>query len=413
MQNGDAVDIEEMVRHQTPGMSLEQPFYVSREIFERDLERIVSRQWLFVDHVSSIPEEGDYITYELAGESIILIRDRAGEVRAFFNVCRHRGSRICLEAKGKRRTLTCPYHAWAWDLEGQLIAARNMPDGFDAADWPLHKCQVRVWQGLIFINLARGDDREVIDFADIERDLADHVRPHRLDEAKIVSTKFYPTDGNWKLAVENFTECYHCVPSHPGYTAVNAYVKAYAADRDEREKRVKAWRAEWAAKGHATGEMDVFGTDPRQPHGVYRQPIRDGSVSLSKDGQSVAPLMGELKDFDGGDTYLSFGPLSYLYLANDHATLFRFTPIHPTLTDVKVSWLVRGDAREGDDYDLERLEWMWNVTTIEDTKIISDNQLGVNSRRYAPGPYSEMEYETAAFVAWYLGRMAGDSAPAS
>lgn len=184
MRNCETVSLEDLVRRQTPGMSLEQPFYTGREIFERDLERIVTRQWLFVDHVSRLPNEGSYILYELAGESIIVTRGRDGEFRAFFNVCRHRGSRICLEAEGTRRTLTCPYHAWAYDLEGRLVAARNMPEGFNPADWPLHRCRLRVWEGMIFINLSAEGAAEAIDFAEIEADLEAHVRPFRLDKAK-------------------------------------------------------------------------------------------------------------------------------------------------------------------------------------------------------------------------------------
>jgi Rieske 2Fe-2S family protein len=118
--------------------------------------------------------------------------------------------------------------------------------------------------------------------------------------------------------------------------------------------------------------------------------------------------MGDLKAWDGGETLLIFGPLFYVYLANDHATLFRFTPISPTHTDVIVTWLVRGDAVEGRDYDIEKVTWMWDVTTVEDTRIISDNQLGVNSRRYRPGVYSMRERGTTGFVNWYISRLGGE-----
>ncbi len=404
-----ALSLEDLVARQTPGMSLEQPFYTDPSIFERDLERIVAKQWLFVDHVSAIPSPGDVITYEIAGESIILVRGRDKEVRAFFNVCRHRGSRICLKEKDNVRTLTCPYHAWVWNLEGELMRATQMPDDFDPAAWPLHRCQVRVWQGMIFINLADDDDPDVIDFSEMEQAFAPFMEPYRLDAAKVVAIKRYPTDGNWKLAVENFRECYHCAPAHPEYTMVNAYVNDGNRDRPARDKVVEAWAAEWEAKGHVTRGLRPWGEgqNQKQPYGVFRQPIRDGYVTLSEDGQPVAPLMGDLKQWDGGETLLIFGPLTYVYLANDHATLFRFTPVTPTHTDVLVSWLVRDDAIEDKDFDLDRLVWMWDVTTVEDTKIIGDNQLGVNSRRYEPGVYSLRERGTIGFVAWYLGRMGG------
>ena len=405
MAEGDTASFETLVKRQRPGMSLEQPFYVSAEIFERDLERIVARQWLFVDHVSRIAEPGDYMLYEVAGESIILVRGRDGEIRAFFNVCRHRGSRICLEPEGNLRSLTCPYHAWVWNLEGELMGARLMPEDFEPAQWPLHRCQVRVWQGMMFITLSEESDPEVADFAELEAKLDRFLRPSRLDQAKVVSSKIYPTYGNWKLAVENFRECYHCPPAHPEYTQVNAYVRDREADPMTRSMVVRAWRERWAAKGHETGYLDCWDSDPRQPYGAHRQPIRDGFLTLSEDGQPVAPLMGELREFDGGETIVIVGPLCYIYLGNDHATLFRFTPVSARFTEVKLFWLVRADAGE-EDVDLARLEWMWDVTTVEDTKIIGDNQLGVNSRRYGPGPYAAREVGTTNFVAWYLERMA-------
>ena len=153
------------------------------------------------------------------------------------------------------------------------------------------------------------------------------------------------------------------------------------------------------------GNLDSSTTDRRQPHGVFRQPIRDGWLTLSQDGRAVAPLMGDIDQFDGGETLIMFGPLTYVYLGNDHATLFRFTPVTPTLTDVVLIWLVREDAVEGRDYDVDRITWMWDVTTIQDTTIIGDNQRGVNSRRYVPGPYATREMGTRGFVEWYLTRI--------
>lgn len=401
----NGTSIEALAKRQRPGYSLEQPFYVDPTVFERDLERIVAKQWLFVDHASRLVKAGDYILYDVAGESIILVKGRDGAVRAFFNVCRHRGSRVCLKTEGTARTLTCPYHGWVYDLEGRLIHAKNMPEGFDPAAWPLHHCQVRVWEGMIFINLGRADDAATMPFEPLAENLGKYLRPYRLDRAKIVARKVYPTAGNWKLAVENFRECYHCAPAHPEYTMVNAYVKAGDDEPGSYEHVTKAWAAHWSAKGRVVGRLDSAGTDRRQPHGVFRQPIREGWVTLSQDGKPVAPLMGELDEYDGGETLIMFGPLFYVYAASDHATLFRFTPVTPTHTEVVLIWLVRDDAVEGRDYDVDRIVWMWDVTTVEDTTIIGDNQLGVNSRRYGPGPYALRETGTRGFVDWYVSRV--------
>ncbi|MBT6510745.1 MAG: Rieske (2Fe-2S) protein, partial [Rhodospirillaceae bacterium] len=139
MQNNESVvSVEELIARQQPGYTLEQPFYRDPGIFKRDLDMVVAKSWLYVAHASEIPEKGDYLLYNIGEESIILVRGRDREVRAFFNVCRHRGSHICLKSQGKVRTLTCPYHAWVYDLEGSLIGARGMPEDFDKSEFPLH-----------------------------------------------------------------------------------------------------------------------------------------------------------------------------------------------------------------------------------------------------------------------------------
>jgi phenylpropionate dioxygenase-like ring-hydroxylating dioxygenase large terminal subunit len=406
MAHSDDVTFDELVARQKPGMSLEQPFYTDPAIFDREMADVLPGQWLFVEHVTALPDKGDYVLYDIAGESIIIVRGRDGEIRAFYNVCRHRGSRVCLAPQGNVRTLTCPYHAWVYDLEGKLIHATRMADDFDPGDWPLHDCRVRVWEGMIFINLA-DDDRQVADFDEITAAFERYAKSYRLADTKIIHQATYPTDANWKLAVENFRECYHCSAAHPEYTTVNAYVNDGDRDPETRSKLVEDWVAEWEGKGVAACDLRNWGDllDAVQPYGAFRQPIREGYSTLSQDGQPVAPLMGDLKEWDKGETLLIVGPLFYIYLANDHAALFRFTPVSENHCEVVVTWLVRADAQEGRDYDTDKVIWMWDVTTIEDTKIINDNQLGVNSRRYSPGRYSEREYGTRNFIAWYLNRM--------
>jgi phenylpropionate dioxygenase-like ring-hydroxylating dioxygenase large terminal subunit len=282
-----------------------------------------------------------------------------------------------------------------------------MPEDFDKSKFPLHACQVRVAHGLIFICLAREDDPGVAPFDSIKGDLDHMVAQHRLEDTRIVHREVYPTDANWKLVVDNFRECYHCSPAHPEYTMVNAYVKA-----DDRELgSYNAVRLPWAEKVRAMGlpsETSSFQHgDPRQPTGFWRQPIRDGYVTLSEDGKPVAPLLGDLTEWDGGETALTFGPLSYAYVCADHFCMFRFTPVSPEFSEVIVTWHVRADAEVGKDVDLDRLKWLWDVTTIEDTKIIIDNQKGVNSSRYEPGPYAPQESFSQAFTRWYLERLAG------
>lgn len=405
--------LQSLIGRQTPGMSLEQAFYVEPSIFQEDLKAIIATQWLYVDHESVIPAAGDYFTYEVAGESIIIVRDRSNNVQAFYNVCRHRGSRICNTPKGSVRTLTCPYHAWVYGLDGKLVSAKNMPADFDPSNWGLKPCGIRVWRGLIFVNIAGGITEEVADFNEISAVLDPYLAVYDLEGLKIAHKEVYPTDANWKLAVENFLECYHCSASHPEYTMVNAYVKDAVVDPEAREKEVESWRRRMTSTCRTVADVDRMGIDELQPFGAYCQPIREGFLTQSADGKPLAPLLGDLTQHDGGETALVFGPLSHACICSDHAVMLRFTPINHRFTDVEVSWLVRKTAVEGKDYDVDALKWMWHQTTLQDTEIINNNQLGVDSHVYEPGPYAigDVSYNapgegnTARFVAWYLNRL--------
>ena len=402
----DSEHIEKLVRRQRPGFTLEQAFYRDPAIFKRDMEKVVARSWFYVTHVSEIPKRGDYLLYNIGEESIIVIRDRKDEIRAFFNVCRHRGSHICLEESGNVSKLTCPYHAWVYNLDGRLLTARGMPEGFDKSSYALHSCAVRVLHGLIFLCLSDPEDELVPDFSELADEFDEFLSLFRLEDTRIVHREIYPTYANWKLAVENYRECFHCSPAHPGFTAVNQYVEAFEKPDSNHWTTIEEWSRKTRARGHPTGfrfEQDTC--DQRQPRSVWRHPIREGFLTLSRDGKPVGPLLGDLKYWDGGDTGMFLGPLSYAHVCSDHFTMFRFTPIAPQYSEVVVTWHVHKDAVEGDDYDIERLKWMWDVTTLEDTRLIIDNQRGVNSTRYEPGPYSTHEGGSAKFTRWYLDRI--------
>ena len=405
----DGLDIESLIACQRPGFTLDQPFYTHPDVFARDFERIIARKWLFVDHVSRIPEPGDYFLYEVAGESIIVLRDRAGEVRAFFNVCRHRGSRVCTEPEGRVARLVCPYHAWSYGLDGRCIRARGMPAGFDREPYGLHPCQVRVLHGLIYVCLSRDG---APDFDVIAGNVAPYLALHRPEHARIVHRETFPTHANWKLVVENFRECAHCLPAHPEYTATYGYVREYErGGLSGYDAAIAAWSERAGARGGLAGYRSWEDTFPDQPHYGRRRPIGNGRHTLTADGGPAAPLMGVFKEYDGGDTVVWLHPLHAFWGANDHVTLFRFTPVHAQLTDVELIWLVREDAREGVDYDVERIAWLWHETTVADTRIINDNQKGVNSRSYHPGPYMEIEAAVKQVTAWYLDQIREPAPP--
>jgi Rieske 2Fe-2S family protein len=395
--------IAQLIRAHRPGLSLTQPFYTDPAIFARDMERVFARQWLFVGHVSRVRNPVDYFLFTIGSESIIVIRGKNGEIHALFNVCRHRGSRVCLEPQGNKRTLVCPYHAWTYATDGSLLSAPAMPDGFDRAEFGLRRCHVRVVEGLIFVCMNEKPPEHEAAFRDWER----FLKPHGLADAKIATSMIWQVDANWKLVVENFGECYHCGPAHPEYCSVMAHAlpdtHRAKSHVEEYDSLTKQWESKAKALGNLTGRVPTNG---EANHVCVRIPIREGYLTQSQDGQPVAPLMGSFREYDGGYTGGRFYPANYFVACCDHVVIPRFTPLAPLRTEVEMIWLVREDAIEGKDYDVEKLTWLWRVTTDQDKKIVDDNQAGVNSMAYRPGPYSITEQGLTRFTTWYLRQIA-------
>ena len=398
------INIQDLVNSQVTGHTLQQPFYGDPDVFSVDRERVLDRLWHLAGHVSRIPAAGDYFLFRICGEEIIIVRGRDGDIHAHYNVCRHRGSRICSDSEGSKSALVCPYHAWTYNLDGSLRNARLMPEGFSPAGYGLHACRIKLLHGLIFVSL--GDEPDEPDGLDDA--CREYLSFHGIENAKIARRLDLPTGANWKLVVENFIECYHCAPSHPEYSSVHSELKLLAAGAGlgsgpdaacrEYEKEMETWKAQVRALGHplTEGEFD-------NGAGMVRMPIRDGFLTESRDGRPVSTLMGKFREYDGGITYIAFNYLNYLAASNDHAVLFRFTPISELVTEVEATWLVDADAQEGTDYDPERVSWVWDVTLGQDAIITENNQAGVLSGRYRPGPYSEQETMNNHFTRWYLG----------
>ena len=223
------------------------------------------------------------------------------------------------------------------------------------------------------------------------------------ENTRLAHYESHPIDANWKLTYENFFECYHCGPAHKEYAASHSLTQ----DVKRRENYQTALQARMAKAGAPQERVEVPDDYPAEFPQYYhhRQALYDGFQTGSEDGLPVAPLLGDLKDYDGGASDMMIGTLTYLVVYSDHAVLNRFTPRSVDETDAELFWFVRADASD-DDVDLERMIWLWHVTTIADKKIIEDNQQGVNSRFYQPGPYSPMEDPTLGLVDWYLERIA-------
>ena len=401
----DYTQLIELISNQKENFPLDQQFYTDPSIYDIDLETFFYNQWIFVGHESQIKNTGDYFLFEIGNESIIIIRDKNSNINCFYNVCRHRGSHICIEKEGKTKKLVCPYHAWAYDLEGNLISARMMDEKFIKKDWNLNKCSSKVYEGLIFINLSENPD----DFNKFINPVKDFIELHGLSKSKIAFKKTYPTSGNWKLTLDNFHECYHCLPAHPEYCQVHSkeYIQAYGAGNNtgpesiEFSNQLKEWNKKTENLGYLTGEFSDEGFS-NFFRSAERTPFDGNRLSETKDGKPGSILMGKFKEFDGGYTTVGTSPFNSLIMSNDFATTFTFIPRGPMETNVEIMWLVHEDAIEGKDYDLNNLIWMWDQTTIADKKIIENNQKGVMSKKYIPGPLSKMELGLKKLKKWYL-----------
>jgi Rieske 2Fe-2S family protein len=393
-----------LVARQPAGATLLHEFYSDPLIFARDIASIHLRHWLCVGHSSRIPKPGDWFLFDLANESLIVVRGRDGEIRALVNVCRHRGSHVCYEPEGHSRAFVCPYHAWTYDLDGRLRSARHMGEGFDPSGHSLAQVHVRVLEGLIFVCFADRPPR----LDDVEQTLRASLGRHGWAKAKVAHRAVYSADANWKLVTENYQECYHCRPAHPEFARFHATEKP---EEEVAELRAEA-RQRWAAMGIEIPTVTHWpgGSAPGQ-EGVscFHDATYPGAVTGSEDGRPVAPLMGDFRDYDGGFTYAEVGPASFFLAYSDYGVMYLFVPRDVQRTDMEVVWLVREDAREGVDYDRARLVWMWDVTSLADKKIIDHNQKGVNSRYYRPGPYGPMEATTRSLSEWYLEQIRPDA----
>jgi phenylpropionate dioxygenase-like ring-hydroxylating dioxygenase large terminal subunit len=397
------------------GYSLSQQFYTSDDVFAADLDQVISRKWIMAGHVSRIPSKGDYFLFKIAGEQIIIIRENADSVRAFFNVCRHRGSTICAAESGNAPKLVCPYHAWTFGLDGRLLAARLMPEDFDKAGNGLHACHIRVFHGLVFVNLSEG---EPDDFDATFGDMGPILDYHGIADARIAHAGSYPTKANWKLVIENFFECYHCVPAHPEFCSMHTAESLIAVGAGPSSgpvdaissfaPKVKAWEARAAALGRPVGTIDE---PPESSHlRLLMQRMNKPSFAAeTQDGTAPAPLMGKRTVPDSGRMHLSFSPFSNI-VADDHfAILFLFTPRSAMQSDVEMIWLVDGRAG-ADDVDIEKMIWGYEATTRQDKKIAEANQAGILSSRYSPGRYSEQEGSVIKFQQWYVAQFGRASA---
>ena len=399
----DQRSIAHLAAQQPLMRALDQAFYRDPQIYALELERIFMQSWLYAGHVSEVPNVGDWFLYELAGESVIIVRSAQDRFNALVNVCRHRGSIICTEQSGSSKLLRCGYHGWAYDLDGRLRGAAHMGEGFDKSGISLKKIHCEVLEGMIFVNFSA----EPASVEPAREALSECLAPYHLGAARVAHRQSYPMEANWKLAVENYTECYHCAPAHPEYSRGHSLAhpdRKTAHLYDDMFARAPACGLSERQVNRIYLDATGFGADFM----YERYPLVRGHLTGSEDGQAVAPLMGDITGYYGGCTDFQVGPVTFALAYCDHVVIYAFTPLSKDRADCNITWLVNGGAEEGRDYDRKKLTWLWDVTTVADKRIIENNAKGVNSRFYIPGPYSEMETYTWKLIEWYLHTLKQD-----
>ena len=393
--------IRELLNNQQEDWSLDQKFYKDTSIFDLEKHNIFYNSWIFIGHESQIPNKGDFFVYKLLDEEIIVLRNKENKVKAFFNVCRHRGSRVCLEEKGNTSRFSCPYHSWTYNLDGKLLAAKSLREGIDKSKLGLHPCNIESASGMLLINLS--DNPQSL--KNLQSDLKEPFEMFGFKDLKVAAHKNYPIASNWKLAVENYQECYHCAPAHPEYSLSHSLKIEDEPGFDEAQEKMMNNLESCGLKDIEVNK-DFSNKDPDQEQYAYsRYALFDGYMTGSKDGKPLAPLLGNIKEFNQGCSDFNIGPVSYFLAYCDHIVGYIFTPTSQDQCQCDIYWLVNKDAEENKDYDKEKLMWLWDVTTYADETIIVNNQKGVNSIKYKSGPYTDKEQSTRRFIKWYLSEL--------
>ncbi|WP_428928821.1 aromatic ring-hydroxylating oxygenase subunit alpha [Marinibacterium sp. SX1] len=401
--------LSELLMQHRPGHALPQPFYTSPEIFEADIEAFFYRDWLYAFPACLLDKAGSYQRIRMGAYDVIVLRDAQGAIRAFHNSCRHRGSIICSAAQGRVAKLTCPYHQWTYDLDGRLLWARDMGSDFDPSKHGLKPVHCRDLAGLVYICLAP----EAPDFDRFAETVTPYLAVHDLSNAKVAHQSTIIENGNWKLVWENNRECYHCAGNHPDLCRTypeDPTISGVSADGVFPEKVEYHFN-----RLEGLGAPSRFRLDEAGQFRVARMPLLDGAQSYTISGKiAVRKRLGQVPVLDAGTLLLFNYPTTWNHFLSDHSITFRVTPIGPQQTEVQTTWLVHKDAVEGVDYDLKDLTVVWEHTNDEDRRVVEDNQQGINSPAYEPGPYSASHEDgVIQFVDWYLGRMRARHLPSS
>lgn len=357
-------------------------WFVSPTWFQHDLDAIFLSRWNFAGHVEEIAKRNSYITYALGKDEVVIRKDSAGEVRAFHNVCSHRGARLCQDAAGTMgRRIVCPYHAWSFEPDGgALVAAPEMHQDFDKSAWGLLPAHVEVWNGLIFVNLAPERPASVADYLGSEV-----IGPYDFSRSKVAATKRTVVNANWKVVMENDRECYHCLYNHPELTAVQDWL-SYGTDPDDFDSIVDAGIKGSLEVQRFTGFDNLNTVEDKTACQVPFPTIGDIAATINA---GVLAFPGFLFAF-----------------ARDYAKLLVIKPLAADQTEVIVYWFVAAEAEEGKHYVIEEVTEFWAATYAQDKQLCENVQRGMEMRAYRPGPLNRIHQSgQAGFYGWYSNQI--------
>jgi glycine betaine catabolism A len=336
--------------------SLDRSWYTDPAVLDAELERFFARRWMLVARAAELPLPGAYLTANVAGESVIVVRQDDGTVAAMLNVCRHRGAQILLQQRGScGRTLRCPYHSWSYGLDGSLLGAPNMREviGNARSMLGLQRVRLREEYGCVWINL----DPNAPEFDD---DTGAQLRARLNSDETLARWELerlttghriaYQVSANWKLIVENFMECYHCASIHPELVSV-----------------VPEFRNGIASQALPTG------------HG---SPLREDAGGFTVDGREGLPALPGLPEDARRNYYaMTLMPNAFLNLFDDHVVLHRFTPLAVDRTEVVCEWLFDPDVLAAQPEIRPTVE-LFDRVNRQDFEACERCQLGARSRIY-------------------------------
>ena len=336
-------------------------FYADPDFYRAELERFYVNRWICAGRADRIPNAGDYFTRTLGDDSVIVSRDGSGAIHALFNVCRHRGTRLCEQTEGHfADRIQCPYHNWTYGLEGRLLAAPHMPPDFCKDDYPLHRAGCEVWDGNIFVFLGQPPPA-LPALRDQLADLPERFASWQMGELRLGRRIVYDVKANWKLIVLNYNECLHCPNLHPALNKLHHYL----------------------------------GADNVAPTACYcggAMGFRDGVETMSMDGKRRRAYLPGLSETQRQQVvYFAIYPNFLLSLHPDYVMTHTLWPRAHDRTEIVCEFHFRADELARPDVQIDDAVEFWDLTNKEDWWIAEQSQAGISSRAYTPGPYSERE----------------------